>query len=685
MRIRFYIYVSIIATLFAIVAWNITPKEYAATTSISDEYKEMDLGIGMNSFQAQLNKVIKQVNTGINDIEVYRRVLKTEDFARKLSEKKLNKELTYGTHVVNNRAWWQSEEDTVGIIIDRINYNLSQKKAMLTIELKDNDPYVAAMILDSLVNELQIFINNAHHANTSVSLANAQSQLKIAKEEYQAAQSAYSDYTDSHNKAHSKNRTTKEKELRNILKTKEKTYKEVIEKCIREEALLNRDHYSFTVVKANTVPNKQSKSLAGFIIVFLTIALLATFVCHQYKKNVKGGFKLSFGTLSSPWSITILIWGLILTLSLFRDPSLLNPAGKQFYISLILWLSFFISTSLIIYNVLPHTEENNNKATTHIDMTPLNKLVFNCLFWVSVVMTPLYMKKIYDVVLIFGTEDFMSSVREYAVHGDLQLGVLVYSNLINSALLIVSVWAYPHIKKWQLVWAVMGCILNSLAIMEKGGLLLVAFCIMFVLFEKKIIKLRTIAVFGVFVLLLFYMFNIMRAKEDSDYQQNETLFGFIAMYILSPPVAYCELNIDIDTQFGANSLPLLYYYLNKFGFGTYAIMERLQEFVYVPVCTNVYTAFQPYYQDFGQVGVAYFGAINGIICGLLYRYKQNGNDFAKCLYLYFAYVLALQFFQEYIFTSAYFVPRMAIVTYLCTQKSFTLSLYRQTNIHNAQQ
>ena len=77
--------------------------------------------------------------------------------------------------------------------------------------------------------------------------------------------------------------------------------------------------------------------------------------------------------------------------------------------------------------------------------------VFNSLFIVSVVMTPLYMKKIYDVVLMFGTENFMKSVRDYAVYGDLQLGVLVYTNLINSALLIVSVWAYPHIKKCQLV------------------------------------------------------------------------------------------------------------------------------------------------------------------------------------------------------------------------------------------
>ena len=654
------------------------PKEYAATTSISDEYKEMDIGIGMNILQAEINKAINQENSGINDIEVYCKALKTEDFARKLSKKRIKGEGTFGEHVIRNKSWWQSEEDTIDIISGSINYNLKQKKAMLTIELKDSDPHVAALMLDSLVTELQTFINNAHHNKSAASLADAQRQYEIARGEYYAAQLAFANFADAHSKGHLQDTKSKEKELKNILQAKYDAYQEIFETCIREEALLKRSHYSFTTVKPNVVPNEQNKSLLGYIIVFLTIALFTTFAWHQYEKNWKRGMKISFGTLSSPWSLTIMIWGLILFLSLFRDPTLLNPAGEQFYISLLLWLTFFISASLIIYNVLPHKGDNNPKATTSIEMTSLNKFVFNSLFIVSVVMTPLYMKKIYDVVLMFGTENFMKSVRDYAVYGDLQLGVLVYTNLINTALLIVSVWAYPHIKKWQLVWACLGCLLNALAIMEKGGLLLVFFCIVFVLFEKKIIKLRTIAALGVVVLVLFYGFNLLRSEEDSDYQQNETIFGFIAMYILSPPVAYCELNTDIGTQFGANSLPFLYYYLNKLGLGTFAIMERLQEFVYVPVCTNVYTVFQPYYQDFGQVGVAYFGAINGIICGLLYRYKQNGNDFAKCLYLYFAYVLMLQFFQEYIFTSAYFVPRMAIVTYLCTQKTFKLSLYKQS-------
>lgn len=685
LKTRHYIYTIVTATLVSVAVWLCMPKEYSATTTIIDEYKEMDLGIGINDIQATIKRALKQDNSGINDIEVYCKILKTEDFARKLSNKKLKDGITYGKHVICTKHWWQSGKDTIGIISDKINYNLRTKKAMLTIELKDSDPSIAALMLDSLVNELQCFINKSHQKKTSAALAEAQNKYELAKKEYNAAQSAYINYADSNSNAQDQFKITKAKELKKNLQAKYDTYQEVLERCIREDALLKREHYSFTTVKAIVVPNSDNKSLLGYIIVFITIASFIFFVLNEYFKNCKSGIKFSFGSLSAPWSITVIVWGAILVLSQFRDPDLLNPIGQQFYTSLTLWLLFFLSTSFIIYNVLPHERENNPNATSSITLSPINRIVFTGLLALSVTMTPLYIKKIYDVVLMFGTENFMTNVREYAVHGDLQLGVLVYSNLINTVLLIVAVWAYPNIKKWQLIWACLGCLLNAIAIMEKGGILLVFFCIVFVLFEKRVIKLRTITVLVVLALVFFYGFNLLRAEEDSDYQQNETIFGFIAMYILSPPVAYCELNTDIGTHFGANSLPFLYYYINKLGLGTFAIMERLHEFVYVPVCTNVYTVFQPYYQDFGQAGVAYFGAINGIICGLLYRYKQNGNDFAKCLYLYFAYVLFLQFFQEYIFTSAYFVPRMAILTFLCTQKNFRFTLHKQSSVRDAQQ
>lgn len=103
------------------------------------------------------------------------------------------------------------------------------------------------------------------------------------------------------------------------------------------------------------------------------------------------------------------------------------------------------------------------------------------------------------------------------------------------------------------------------------------------------------------------------------------------------------------------------------------VYDRLQPFVFIPIPTNVYTIFQPFYQDFGYRGVAVWSVIYGLICGHLYAKKYNGNSFANCLYLYFAYILVLQFFQENLFTVGLYVPRIMFFTYLCTQKTFTFS------------
>jgi oligosaccharide repeat unit polymerase len=219
--------------------------------------------------------------------------------------------------------------------------------------------------------------------------------------------------------------------------------------------------------------------------------------------------------------------------------------------------------------------------------------------------------------------------------------------------------------------------------MEKGGILLVFFCIVFVLFMRKVISLRTIVLLSLLVIVLFYGFNLMRAEDDSDYQKNETLLGFFAMYVLSPPVAYCEVVREISPQFGGHTFSLIYVFLNRFGFGPYVIFERLQDFVYVPMPTNVYTIFQPFFLDFGQVGVGVFAVVYGVVSGITYRLMRNGNDFGKCMYLYTAYILVLQFFQENVFTVNLHVIQLTFFVYLCTQKRLSLSFNRSLSLKRA--
>ena len=283
------------------------------------------------------------------------------------------------------------------------------------------------------------------------------------------------------------------------------------------------------------------------------------------------------------------------------------------------------------------------------------------------IITPIYVYRIYQIISMFSLDDLMENVRILAIFGEGQ-GILGQSITLNQALLITALWAYPRIPLWQVIITVIACFLNAIAIMEKGTLFFVFICIIFVLHHKKAIRLRTIIIAGLLLVGFFYLFNLQRAGDDSDYSRSETITDFIAMYVLSPPVAFCQLMPEITPQFGTNTFGTIYHFMIRFGVDGVVEKLKTQEFVFVPISTNVYTIFQPFYIDFGYKGIAFFSALYGIICGFLYRLYKNNNTFGCCLYTFIVYVLVLQFYQENIFLSLATVIELVILVYWMTQQ-----------------
>ena len=161
-----YILAILIATLLALVVWLCVPKEYTAVTKLSDEYKETELAIGFSNIKAYLKDAMGGANNGMNDMEIYCKVLKTEDFARGIAQKQVpGKHLTYGQYV--------NEKDTVKAILDRINYNYSSLETSLSISFTDKDPVVASQMLDSVTTLLQDVITQHRHTIVDSAMHNA--------------------------------------------------------------------------------------------------------------------------------------------------------------------------------------------------------------------------------------------------------------------------------------------------------------------------------------------------------------------------------------------------------------------------------------------------------------------------------------------------------------------------------
>ena len=657
-----YILATVIATLLALVVWLCVPKDYTAVTKLSDEYKETELAIGFSNAKAYLKNAMGGANTGMNDMEIYCKVLKTEDFAHDISQKQVpGKHMTYGQYV--------DKEDTIKAILDRINYNYSTIETSLSISFTDKDPVVASQMLDSITVHLQDIITQHRHTIVDSALHNAIRAMAATQVRYQQAIANYGRFIDSHTDISTNALKQQEKALENESKDAYALHEKAVEEYARQKALKERAYLSFAVIQDNTVPQHANKSLIGYLLCFIILALLLTRGIIRYRDKGIKDIKLNLlGGYFSPWFLTIAIWGLILGLYYLLDTDL-YPITKQFYICFLLWLPIFCLCAIATYML--SSRSDYGMTTGGIDF---NKSLFLLFFGISLIITPLYVYRVIQIVTMFGTEDLMTNVRTLAVYGEGQ-GILNYSAVINQALFVVALWAHPKIPIWQIVILGLACLMNALAIMEKGTMFFVFVSTMFVLFEKKVIRIRTILTFSILILILFYIFNLGRAGEDSDYQKEETLFDFFTMYALSPPVAFCQLLPEVIPQFGTNTFETVYLFLKRFG-ADVVVKDKLQEFVFVPVSTNVYTIFQPFFIDFGYRGVAFFAAVYGCLCGFLYRLFRNGNGAGTCLYTYAVYVLLLQFYQENVFLSMVFVLQFAFFIVLLTQQKirFQLSL-----------
>lgn len=655
-----YILATVIATLLALVVWLCVPKDYTAVTKLSDEYKETELAIGFSNAKAYLKNAMGGANTGMNDMEIYCKVLKTEDFAHDISQKQVpGKHMTYGQYV--------DKEDTIKAILDRINYNYSTIETSLSISFTDKDPVVASQMLDSITVHLQDIITQHRHTIVDSALHNAIRAMAATQVRYQQAIANYGRFIDSHNDISTNALIQQEKALENESKDAYALHEKAVEEYARQKALKERAYLSFAVIQENTVPQHTNKSLIGYLLCFITLALLLTRAIIRYKDKGVKDIKLNLlGGYFSPWFLTIAIWVLILGLYYLLDTDL-YPITKQFYISFLLWLPIFCLCAFGTYML--SSGQSNGMTKGGIDF---NKSLFIFFFCISLIITPLYVYRVIQIVTMFGTEDLMTNVRTLALFGEGQ-GILNYSAVINQALFVVALWAHPKIPTWQVIVLGIACLMNALAIMEKGMMFFVFVSSMFVLFEKKVIRIRTILTFSILILILFYIFNLGRAGEDSDYQKEETLFDFFTMYALSPPVAFCQLSPEVIPQFGTNTFETVYLFLKRFG-ADVVVKDKLQEFVFVPVSTNVYTIFQPFYIDFGYRGVAFFAAVYGCVCGFLYRLFRNGNGVGTCLYTYAVYVLLLQFYQENVFLSMVFVLQFAFFIILLTQQKIRFQL-----------
>lgn len=400
----------------------------------------------------------------------------------------------------------------------------------------------------------------------------------------------------------------------------------------------------------------------AWIIIILFSILAISYLC------------LKIGDFFSPWIITTMIWlAIVVLFQLSGD--LLYPLQDRFYTCVIIWVALMSVTSIITYYAFPAKSGfQQPQGTTPIQQDlNINNFFFTVFFVISMVCTPLYLYNIYKIISMFGSEELFFNLRVLANEGEKSMvqTILTYVGAINQALFVICIWRYPKGNKLILTAVILANLMCSIAIMEKGVLFFMLFVTLFVLYEKRRIKISSIAFWSIVLLLVFYGINVLRTPENA--AKEPTFVDFFNVYILSPSVAFERTQEKLTEQFGSRSFAFIYALITRLGLGNFVVEPKLQEFVYVPIPTNVYTIFQPFFQDFGYKGVAFFATVYGTFTGWLYRQCNNGGAISKCVYAYVIEILILQFYQENLILSMSMMIQYCFVFFFVLQTRFGLT------------
>ncbi len=686
---RAYAIACSVAVVVAIVIGISSPNRYAAEITIVDENTEMDISVGKDPMSAWLPKD-PSIDKGINDPEIYSQIIEAPEFDKAIGKTHIPTygNIDYYNYLLKNHkeAWWnkalhlienllgdENEEEYIyGVINDNIKYKVSAKYQTVMLQVTDNDPEVAVVIVEAVHKYLHEQVVSYKQRFTDKLTLNALNQRAETGRRYHEAFDQYASYADANQDAILAGQQT---ELDNLRKEVTDAFSRYNYACQQYYHFLARSQsvqQPFTVLKDVTTPVKPySPNTIIWVLALLTIAFIITtwwVLSRTYK------FTHNLNSLLdpfSPWVITLAVWIAIIVMFQFQK-DLLYPLSDQFYICVTSWLIIFIVCSVATYYLMP---SSGNTAETKAKDIDISMLAFNTMYVISMIITPLYLYEILQVVAMFDPADMLNNIRLLAVFGDESHGFLSYSYIMNQVLLVSGLWQYPKIPKWKLATIFAATFMSAFAIMEKGMLFFIILVTLFVMYQKRRIKLRTIGLSGAAVILLFFIINVLRSGSLASLENNDsTLLNFFAIYILSPSVAFGRVAQDITTQVGSHTFQVPYLLLNQWGFGNFEINIKTQDFVYVPLPTNVYTIFQPFFQDFSYRGVAFFAMLYGTVTGFLYRMYKNGNGICRCIYTYFVYVLVLQFFQENIFMNIVMVMQFALFTMLIQQQTLRLNM-----------
>ena len=309
-------FIGVSGVVGAIVAFC-TPKTYTAEVILAPEMSSGGLGMSSNlSDMASSFGIDLGSKSAVDAIypEIYPDIFASSDFVRKLFDVKVrlvddNAERTYIHHLKKEVVipFWQypkvwlalalkksepqvkgakvgeidpfrvSKEDakTCENISNSITCLIDKKTSEITISFTDQDPMVAAIMVDTLQRRLQAYITDYRTKKARADYEYYDKMMKEAETKYLSKQSSYSGYSDSHRKSMLKSVDTQEQSLRDKMTSAHDVYSTMSK--MREQAMakIQERTPAFTIIQSAKMPHKpSSQSKIATLLMFIILGFV---------------------------------------------------------------------------------------------------------------------------------------------------------------------------------------------------------------------------------------------------------------------------------------------------------------------------------------------------------------------------------------------------------------------------
>ena len=164
--------------------------------------------------------------------------------------------------------------------------DVDKKTFVITIDVTDQDPLIAATLADSVQTRLQDFITDYRTRKARVDLAYNQKLFKEAQKRYEKARLKSAAYSDANRHAIFAEKQSEQTKLENEMQLQYRAYSQVAAQLQLAEAKVQEDTPAFTTLQPATVPVKKSgPKRATTCLIFLFLAFLVTTAWVIYREG----------------------------------------------------------------------------------------------------------------------------------------------------------------------------------------------------------------------------------------------------------------------------------------------------------------------------------------------------------------------------------------------------------------